>query len=222
MPETTLVARAGRSTGTRGSRRLRTTGEVPGVIYGHGVTPTPISVDGRQLRAALSGPSGTNALLALRVDGTTHLTMAWELQRHPVRGTLQHVDFLVVRRDQVVEVDVPVVLTGEAEAVQRADGMVEQLVFSLSVRAVPSGIPEGIEVDVTALEIGEAIRVGDLTLPAGVATDTDPERTLVVGHPPQVSAADLGEEPAEAEAEEVSPAAEAGQDGASGTEADEG
>ncbi|MGH9075432.1 MAG: 50S ribosomal protein L25, partial [Acidimicrobiales bacterium] len=207
MPEITLAVRTGRPVGSSPSRRLRAAGQVPGVVYGHGIDPVPIALDARELRAALTSSAGANALLALEVDGTTHLTMAKELQRHPVRGTLTHVDFVVVRRDEVVRAEVPVTLVGEAESVHRADGVVDQQAFTLAVRALPADIPGAIEVDVSGLSIGDAVRVGDLRLPAGVEAEADPDQAVVVAHPPQVTAADLGEEvePEAAEAGEAGP-----------------
>lgn len=213
MPETVLAAKAGRATGSRPSRRLRAEGLIPGVVYGHGIEPLPVAVDGRELRAALSGPAGMNALLALRVDGAEHLTMAKELQRHPVRGTVAHVDFLVVRRDEVVGAEVAISLTGEAEQVHRGDGVVDQQAFTLAVRALPSDIPDSIHVDISGLAIGQTIRVRDLVLPAGVEADAEPELAIVVGQPPQVRAEDLGEEAAAAPEAAAPAAGEAGQAG---------
>lgn len=191
MPEISLTAQAGRPAGSRHARRLRAAGQVPGVVYGHGITPLPVAVDARALRAALTSPAGSNALLAIQVDGTTHLTMAKELQRHPVRGTVTHVDFLVVRRDEVVGAEVSITLVGEAEQVHRGDGMVDQQMFSLAVRALPADIPDGIEVSVTDLGIGQTIRVADLGLPAGVEAEADPEQAVVVGQARQAGEADL-------------------------------
>ncbi|MGH9067784.1 MAG: 50S ribosomal protein L25 [Acidimicrobiales bacterium] len=191
MPDITLVARADRSVGSRPSRRLRAAGQVPGVVYGHGTAPMSVAVDGRELRAALSSSAGANALLTLEVDGTSHLTMAKELQRHPVRGTVTHVDFVIVRRDEVVGAEVPIVLVGEAEQVHRGDGVVDQLLFRLAVRARPADIPEHVEIDLAELTIGQTIRVSDLPLPPGVEAEADPEQAVIVGQPPQVSAADL-------------------------------
>jgi large subunit ribosomal protein L25 len=163
---------------------------------------TTLSLDARELRAALSGEAGVNALLALQVDGTTHLAMAKEIQRHPVRGTVSHVDLVVVRRDQPVVAEVPVVLVGEAEEVQKAGGVVDQQVFNLAVHSLPADIPHAIEVDVSGLVIGNSVRLSDVRLPAGVTTDAEPELTLVVGEAPRVAqeeeapAAEEGEEPA--------------------------
>lgn len=229
MPEITIVADTGRKPGSRPAGRLRREGKVPGVIYGHGIEPIPVAVEGRELRAALSTDAGVNALLSLQVDGRSHLTMARVIQRHPVRHTVTHVDFQVVRRDEVMSVDVPLTLVGEAEAVHRDDGVVAQELYSLTVNATPDRIPHGIEVDISGLEVGSTIRVGDLTMPAGVSTDVDPEAAVVVGQPPQAAAeiAAVEAEVAEAEAEAAAegapeaggePAAEAA-DGAQGADA---
>lgn len=220
MAEITLPAETGRTLGSRSSGRLRAAGKIPGVVYGHGIDPLPVAVDARALRAALTSDSGLNALLNIEVDGSSHLTLARELQRHPVRHTIVHVDFQVVRRDEVIAAEVPLSLVGEAEKVHRGDGVVEQQLFALTVHAIPAHIPHGIEIDVSALSIGDTVRVGDLRLPSGVTTDTDPEVTVVVAQPPQVSDADLlteAEQEAAAEAEaEAEAAAEAGE-GADGS-----
>jgi large subunit ribosomal protein L25 len=211
MAEITLVAEAGRPAGSRAARRLRSAGKVPGVIYGHGMEPVAVAVDGRELRHALTTEAGLNALLALQVEGTTHLTLARSIQRHPVRGTVAHVDFLIVRRDEVVSAEVPVTLTGEAVELHRAEGIVEQQLFSLTVRATPVHIPSSIEVDISALAVGDSIRVGDLPLPSGVTTDVSPDDVVVVGQPPTMVAAP---EVAEGEAAEGGEAAAAGEGGA--------
>ena len=99
MEEVTLTAEVGRPTGSRPSRRLRHDGKVPAVLYGHGTDPMALAVDGRELRNALTGDAGLNALITLQVDSESHLAMARHLQRHPVKGTVDHVDFVIVRRD---------------------------------------------------------------------------------------------------------------------------
>lgn len=190
MAEITLPVESGRTTGSRASGRLRAAGKIPGVVYGHGIEPLPVAVEGRALRAALTTESGLNALLNLEVDtGGSHLTLARALQRHPVRHTVTHVDFQVVRRDEVISAEVPISLVGEAEAVHREDGVVEQQLFNLTVHATPALIPNVIEVDVSGLSVGDAIRVGDLPLPAGVSTDIDADQAVVVAQSATVEAA---------------------------------
>jgi large subunit ribosomal protein L25 len=211
MEEVALVADAGRPTGSAAARRLRAAGKVPAVLYGHGIDPLALAVGGRELRAALNSEAGRNALISLDVGGARHLAMARQLQRHPTRGSVDHVDFVIVRRDEVVGAEVPIHLVGEAVEVDRADGLVEQQLFSLMVHAKPGDIPHGIEVDISGLTIGESIRVGDLALPSGVSTDVDPEDAVVVAQASRVAA----EEAAEA-AEAAEEAAEAGGETAAG------
>jgi len=209
VPEITLHAEVGREPGSSNARRLRAQGKVPGIVYGHGASPVAVAVVARDLRAALSGEAGANALLSLEAGDQTFLTMAREMQRDPVRGTVTHVDFQIVRRDQVIAADVAVSLTGEALEVAHGDGLVDQQLFVLPVRAKPADIPTIIEVDVSALTIGAAIRVSDLTLPPGVTTDLDGDVAIVVGQPPRVLALEEEAAPAEGEEAEAAEGAEA-------------
>jgi large subunit ribosomal protein L25 len=191
MAEITLVAETGREPGSAVSRRLRKEGKVPAVVYGHGIEPISIAVDGRELRHALTGDAGLNALVNLEIGDAKHLTMARVLQRHPVRGTVVHVDFQVVGRDEVVHAEVPIHLVGEPKAVLSDGGVVEHTLTTLSVLATPARIPSVIEVDVSGLRVGDTIRVADLPLPAGVATELDPEEAVVLAQGQQVSDLDL-------------------------------
>src|SRR5438034_125749 len=208
MEERTLAADATRPTGTRAARRLRAAGKVPAVLYGHGTDPKALAVDARELRNALTGEAGLNALITLKVDSDSHLAMARQLQRHPVKGSVDHVDFVIVRRDEVVTAEIPIQLVGEPTALHNEDGIVEQQVFSLTIKAKPLDIPGNVEVDISELTIGDAIRVGDLKLPSGVETEVDPEEPVVVGAAPQV--VELPEEVEAAEAAEGEEGAEEG------------
>src|SRR5436190_3028670 len=221
MEEVTLAAELGRPTGSRPSRRLRTAGKVPAVLYGHGTDPMALSVDSRDLRAALTGDAGLNALITVAVDSERHLAMARHLQRHPVKGTVDHVDFVIVRRDEIVTAEVPIALVGEPTELNQNDGIVEQQLFTLTIKAKPMEIPSGLEADISGLVIGEAVRVADLKLPSGVETEVDPEEAVVVGQPPAAEepvAPVEGEEVAEGE--EGAPAAEG--EGGEGAAAAEG
>lgn len=207
MSEVTLTADHGRITGSGASGRLRGEGRIPGVVYGHGIDPISVSIARRELRAALHTDAGLNALINLQVDGGSHLTIVKELQRHPVRNEVTHVDFLVINRDEVLTVDVPIVLEGEAREVAAADGTVDQQLFSLAVQAKPGSIPNELVVDISGLTIGDAIRVGDLQLPSGVETHVDGEEPIVTA---QITRATI-------EAEEIE-----GEEGAEAAEAAEG
>ena len=222
MAEITLVAEVGRPLGSRSTRRLRHEGKIPGVIYGHGTDPLPVAVVGRELRNALSSEAGVNQLLSIEAGGKTFLTLAREMQRHPVKGTVTHIDFLIVRRDEVIAADVQVNLVGEAIEVHHGDGLVEQQLFSLPIRALPANIPTSIEVDISALTIGGAVRVSDLTLPSGVTTDLDEETTIVMGQPPRVVAEETAPEGEEGEAAEGAAPAAASEDDAGQSSSDEG
>ena len=197
MAEVALVAEVGRTTGSAAARRLRTEGKIPAILYGHGIDPQPISVDRKALRAALAHEAGLNALFALEVDGTRHLAMARQLQRDALKRSVSHVDFVIVRRDEIVSVEVPVHLVGEALGVEHADGMVEQQMFQLAIEAKPADIPSSIEVDITDLMIGEAIRVSDLVLPEGVTTEVDGEDPVVIGQTTRMAVEEEAEEAAE-------------------------
>ncbi len=212
MAEITLVAEPGRPTGSAASRRLRAAGRIPAVVYGHGGAGTSVSVDGRDLRHALSGEAGLNQLLSLRVGSDTHLALARAIQRHPVRHTVLHVDFLIVRRDEVISAEVPIVLVGEAKAVEQEKGLVEQVLTALTVNATPARIPPHLEVDIADLTVGSGVRVGDLDLPSGVTTDVPPDELVVVAQLSR-AALELEAEEAAAEAEE---GAEAGPEGGRG------
>ncbi len=204
MAETILVAEAGRPSGSSAARRLRHVGRIPAVVYGPGVDPIPVSVVARELRAALSTDAGLNAVLSLHVDGKTFLTMARELQRHPVRGSVTHVDFQVVDPNREVTADVTITLTGEALELHRADGVLEQQMFTLTIRSRPADIPAHLEVDISDLVIGSAVRVSDIALPPNVTAEADPESIVAAGQPPRVQAVEEGAAEAEgAEGEAV-------------------
>lgn len=212
MPDTTLAAETGRPTGSPASGRLRATGRIPAVLYGHGISPVSLSIDARDLRTALTTDAGVNALLSIRVDGDEHLAVARQLQRDPVRHTVIHVDFQVVSRDEVLRAEVPVTLVGEASLVNREGGVVAQEQFQLVVHATPDRIPSHIEVDISELEIGSSIRLSDITLPEGVnVDDLDPEMPLVTGQAPTVVEEEVAEE---VEGEEAEAEAAEGEEGA--------
>lgn len=179
MAEITLKAQSGRPTGTRPSKRLRAEGRIPGVVYGQGSEATAVSVDWRELRQALSTDAGLNALIDLDLDGDTRLSIVKEFQRDPVRRTVSHVDFLLISRDEAILVEVPIVLEGEAESVYREDGMVDQVLTLLPLRAKPADIPNEITFDISGLALGDTVRVSDLALPAGVEVDLEHDEPVV-------------------------------------------
>lgn len=214
MAEINLKATTGRELGSGPSKRIRAEGNVPGVVYGLDADPIPVTVEWRPLREALTTDAGLNALIDLDVDGDVALTVVKELQRHPIRGNVLHIDFLRVSADAEITVEVPIVLEGEAKAVLSDNGTVDQLLYALAINAKPADIPNELTVDVSELVIGESILVGAIKLPAGVSTDVDAEESVVAGN--QAIVEDLPE-PTEGEGGEAeggdAPAAEAAAEG---------
>ena len=176
--------------------------------------PTPVAVDWKPLRQALTTEAGLNALINLVIDGKSQLSIVKELQRHPIQQTIHHVDFLLISRDEAITVDVPVLLTGDAEAVTREDGMVDHVLFDLAITAKPADIPNELTVDISEMTLGDTLRVGDLRLPAGVTTDVDPEEAIAIA---QITRATIeADEIAEADAELAAEQAEEGAEVAEG------
>ncbi|MGQ0803573.1 MAG: 50S ribosomal protein L25/general stress protein Ctc [Actinomycetota bacterium] len=199
MPdELTLIAEPRTEKGSRPAGRLRRKGKVPAVVYGLQTHTLNVSVPARELAHILAGEAGANALITLKLDGDEALTLARQIQRHPTRGDLVHVDFVRIRRDVAVEAEIPVRLTGEAAGV-RDGGVVEQLLFNLSIEAKPEDIPTDIEVDVSALEINDQIRLAELTIPPGVTVNHEEDELVVQVIPPRV---EEEPEPEEVEGEE--------------------
>ena len=223
MSEIVLSAETTRETGTRSSRRLRREARVPAVVYGLSQDPVSIDVDWPDLRRALTTDAGVNAVIHLEFGGAKQMSIVKDIQRHPVRRDVIHVDFLRIDPKQDVTVDVPIVMVGEAKEVSDADGMVDQNLFSLTVNAAPDSIPNELEIDISDLVIGDSKRVGDIALPAGVTTDVDAEETVAVGMITRSTLeAMAADEAAEEEAAELEEGAEASDgEGGEGGDADE-
>jgi large subunit ribosomal protein L25 len=179
--ELVLTADSTRQTGTRPSRRLRREGRIPAVVYGMGSEPVAVSVDWRELRQCLKTDAGINAVIELDIDGVRHTSIVKDLQRHPVRRDVTHIDFLRVDPLKPVTVEVPVVLVGEAKQVANMQGVVDQQLFRVSVSVRPDTIPNELEIDISDLDIGDVITVGQLKLPAGVTAVSDADATVVQG-----------------------------------------
>ena len=228
--ENTLIAEPRTVAGSRPAGRLRREGKVPAVMYGLETETANVTVPSRELNHILAGESGANTLITLKLDGEEHLALARQIQRHPTRGDLLHVDFIRVRRDVAVAAEIPVHLVGEPEGV-RDGGILEQLVFTLSIEAKPEDIPPGVEADVSALNIGDQLLVADLRLPPGVAVQQEPDELVVqvivprVVEEPEAEEAAEGEEVEgevpEGEDGEAAPAAEGGEGGEAAASSDE-
>ncbi|MDY7101091.1 MAG: 50S ribosomal protein L25 [Actinomycetota bacterium] len=216
-----LEAETGRTTGSRDASRLRKAGRIPAVVYGKGEPATLLSVDWPDLRKALTTEAGTNAVLRLRYGGNETLAMVRELQRHPVRWDVLHVDFVSIDRNVEIEVEVPIVLTGEAEEVSRAGGLVDQSLYHLAIYALPGAIPNELEVDISGLEVGSTLTVADITLPDGVRTEVEDDEPVASGQITRAAEEAEAEEAAEGEEGEGEAAAD-GEGGDDAADADEG
>jgi large subunit ribosomal protein L25 len=213
MSDATLIAQKRTETGDGPAKRLRAAGRVPAVVYGLDAGTVSVSVPARELDHILHSASGSNTLISLQVDDGSQLTLARQVHRHPVRGTVLHVDFIRVRADQTIEAEVSIQFVGESEGV-RNGGLFEQSLFSLTVEALPGDIPNAFEHDISALVIGDSIHVRDLVVPPGVVVLQ--EGDAVVAHislprveeePVEAVEGEEGEEPAEG-ADAEAPAAE--------------
>ncbi|MGW0159324.1 50S ribosomal protein L25/general stress protein Ctc [Mycobacterium sp. NPDC003323] len=183
-----LTASVRERTGKGASRQARRDGKVPTVLYGHGTDPQHLELNAHDFAAVLRH-SGTNAILTLDIDGTEQLALTKALDIHPVRRTIQHVDLLVVKRGEKVQVDVTVLVEGEAEA----GTLVTQDANTIAVEADVLSIPEQITVSVEGAEVGTQITAGQLELPKGVTLVVDAE-TLVVNVVAAPTAEDLESE----------------------------
>jgi large subunit ribosomal protein L25 len=195
--------------GSAESRRLRRRGIVPGVLYGR-ETPVAISIAERELRSALTTKGGLNAVLDVVVDGgKAHSSVLKDYQQDPVRGLITHVDLQEVRLDQPIHATVPLHLVGEAAGTKEG-GVLSQVTTELNVEALPMEVPEHIDADVSAMHIGDTLRLSTLQVPSGVTLLDDPENVIAtVTQPTKVEEPEPEvEELPEGEAPEV-PEAEA-------------
>jgi len=211
MSETVLTAEVGRRAGSSDSRRLRTDGKIPAVVYGHGMDPLSVSVDRRELRQALSGAAGMNTILDLTVDGTVYPSLIKDIQRHPVKRSVQHIDFIQVNLNEEIVVSIPIRLEGEAKDVSANSGLVDLTMQELEVRTTPRNIPDGVTIDITEMTMDSVIRVEDLPLPSGVTAEADPDAPVVTVLTMRTPVLDAEEEAAA----EAAAAAE-GEDGGDG------
>jgi large subunit ribosomal protein L25 len=201
---TVLVAETGRPTGSANARRMRHADHIPAIVYGQGMEPITISVARRELRHALSGPAGVNTVLDLTVDGNVYPAIVKELQRHPVRRTVSHVDFLQVNLNEEITIAVPVRLEGEAKAVIDEGGLVDPAVDTIEVRTTPRNIPNEIVIDITDMTMDTVITLAEIALPAGVTAIADPETaivTVLITKEEELPEAEEGEEGEAAEGE---------------------
>ena len=198
MAEVKLEVTKREGTGKGVARRTRAAGKVPGVVYGRGMDPVAIEVDRRSFIQALQTDAGLNVLLGLDLDGETITTLPRQIQRDPVRGTLLHADFVKVDLTVEVEAEVPVHLIGGEDAPGvKEGGALEHPLFMVTVKCLPTEVPESIDADVSHLNIGDVLRISDLTASGNFEFVQDPE-TVVASVAAPVSEEELAAMEAEA------------------------
>jgi large subunit ribosomal protein L25 len=196
VPEVRIAAEPRSEFGKGPSRRVRRAGRVPAVLYGHGTDPRHVSLPGHDVLLALRT---ANVLIRLEgLPGGSQLALPKAVQRDAIKGTVEHVDLIMVRRGEKVTVDVPVTLTGDIAP----DGLLDQQLVQISVEAEATNIPPGIQVDIEGMEIGASVHAGDLRLPAGVSLAVEPD-VLVLHVIAAPTAAQLEAEIGAAEGEEA-------------------
>ena len=198
MPEVKIAAETRDEFGKGAARRIRREGRVPAVLYGHGTETRHLTLPGHDMMLALKTPNVLLRLEGLRNGSEIALPKA--VQRDPLKGFIEHVDLILVRRGEKVTVEVPIRVSGE---IAPGDGMLDQPLVQVPVEAEATNIPQGIDVDIEGLELGQAVHASDLELPPGVTLQVEPD-TLIL----HVIAQQVAEEP-EAEEEEAEAAPEA-------------
>ncbi|MFI0348414.1 MAG: 50S ribosomal protein L25 [Chthoniobacterales bacterium] len=195
--------------GRNSVKQLRSRGVVPANIYGHKSAPMNLEINNQEIKRLLAHAAGENILVELEIAAvaddktvvgksgktvagksaktvTSRLGLIQEVQHHPVRGDILHVDFLEVSMNEMLNTEVPIEVFGEAEGVKNYGGLLEQLVRSLHIQCLPKDLPETIRVDISALGLGQSLHIRDINLPEGVTATSDPELTVFLVAEPKV------------------------------------
>ena len=201
MSTATLSATLRSESGKGAARALRRAGSVPAVIYGHKREPMSLAVPTRELERLLERVSAGSTVVELSIDGKVSRTLIREIQKHPFKKQLVHVDFQELVAGEMITVSIPLVVVGISVGVRSFAGILDQTMRELEISVDPASIPNHIDIDVSALNIGDSIHVRDLVLPAGVSVLTDPDASVVVVAAPKVNATDAAADAAAAAAE---------------------
>ncbi len=199
----TLTARRRSDTGKGAARQSRMRGQIPAVIYGSGRESVALTLALKEFEHALSGHSAGSTVIDLSIDGEPVKTLIREIQRHPYKPRILHVDFMEIHAGQSLKVNVPVRLVGSPEGVKNAGGVLDQVLRDVEVEVLPRNIPDHIDLDVSPLEINQSFHVSDLEVPNAKVL-TDPANTICTVVPPRVELevhAEVPEEVEEAEPE---------------------
>ena len=201
MSTATLSATLRSESGKGAARALRRAGSVPAVIYGHKREPMSLSIVTRELERLLERVAAGSTVVELSIDGKVSRTIIREIQKHPFKKQLVHVDFQELVAGEKITVSIPLIIVGTSVGVRSSGGVLDQTLRELEVSVDPSSIPNHIDVDVSALGVGDSVHVRDLTLPEGITVITDADASVVVVAAPKVNATDAAADAAAAAAE---------------------
>ena len=190
MANAKLKAEPRDGSGKNDNNKLRASGKIPAVVYGHGEQTRSVAVDAHEVELLFSKIHVENTVIALDIGGEKGAvkTLVREVQKHPSRGNVLHVDFYQIHAGEMVHIQIPIAFTGTAVGV-RNGGMLQHTMDELDIRVSADSIPERIEVDVTDLEVGDSVHVRDLKIPAGVEVLDTPDRSVCSVIPPQAGIA---------------------------------
>lgn len=180
MPDVVVTARRRAEAGKNANRRLRTEGQIPGILYGAKKEAVPVAVSPKEIGTILRSATGENTLFDLDLDGSRRKVLIKEFQVEPIKGRLLHADFYEVALDKALQISVHVDLKGVPVGVKVQGGILDFVTRDLEIECLPAHIPERIEVDVSGLELGKHLRVSELQLPATLTILTDPD--IVIAH----------------------------------------
>ncbi|HJQ11491.1 MAG TPA: 50S ribosomal protein L25/general stress protein Ctc [Gemmatimonadaceae bacterium] len=180
MATVSFTAQAREGKGKGAARSLRARGQIPAVIYGHDIQPQSLSLNARDLDKMLGHIQAESTVIEVTVGGQTSKTLIREIQRHPIKRQILHVDFQALVAGEKVTVNIPITLVGIPEGVKLEGGVMEQPLRELEIEVDPSNIPDHFELDVSNLKIGDSLHVSDIKSPEGVQILDDPETSVVV------------------------------------------
>jgi large subunit ribosomal protein L25 len=185
MATVSLSATVRTENGKGAARKIRQAGNIPSVIYGHGREPQSLTTNARETERLLKGIATSATVIELSIEGKVARTLIREIQRHPFKRHIMHIDFQELVVGETVTMRCPISFVGVPEGVRQEGGLLDQIMHELHIEVDPSAIPNHIDVDVSALKLGKSLHVGDLKLPAGIKVLDDADNTVCVVQAPK-------------------------------------
>jgi large subunit ribosomal protein L25 len=208
MSTASLSASVRTETGKGAARKIRQAGNIPAVIYGHGREAQSLMINARETDKLLKSIAISSTVIELSIDGKSARTLIREVQRHPFKRTITHIDFQELVAGETVSVHCPIVYIGVPEGVRLEGGLLDQIMHQLHIEVDPSAIPNHIDVDVSFLKVGKSLHVSDLTLPAGIKLLDEPGTTVCIVQVPKVAVETVADGAAEPEVIRAKPKAD--------------